>query len=262
MTGPSEYLASLFALSGDVAFVTGGGSGIGRACALGMARAGATLVIGDKDLPAAEGVAKEITAAGGRALALELEVASKPSVEAAVQRALATFEKIDILLNNAGISSRRPTEDLSLEDWQRVFDVNVTGMFLCAQAVGRHMIGRGSGRIINVASIMGFVGNAVYPALAYNSAKGAVVNFTRTLAVEWARYGIRVNGVAPTYIRSNLTRPLMEGPELVQHLVDLTPLGRIGDPDDIVGGVLYLASRASGLVTGHTLAIDGGWLAR
>jgi NAD(P)-dependent dehydrogenase (short-subunit alcohol dehydrogenase family) len=140
-------------------------------------------------------------------------------------------------------------------------DVNVTGYFLCARAVGPAMMARRSGRIINIASIMGFRGSPISPNLAYNTSKGAVVNFTRTLAGEWAPHGIRVNGIAPTYVLTPLTEKLLADPGPSARIAARTPMGKVGTPDDLVGALLYLASPASALVTGHILAVDGGWLA-
>jgi NAD(P)-dependent dehydrogenase (short-subunit alcohol dehydrogenase family) len=178
-----------------------------------------------------------------------------------VERAVGEFGRIDILVNNAGINIRKKPEDLTPADWHAVMDVNVTGYFLCARAVGPAMIARQSGRIINVASIMGFRGNAVTPNLAYNTSKGAVVNFTRTLAGEWAPHGIRVNGIAPTYLLTPLTATLLSDPGPSARIVARTPMGKVGVPDDVAGAMLYLASPASSLVTGHIVAVDGGWLA-
>lgn len=262
MAGTAEYLNALFGLSGDVALVTGGGGGLGRAFSLGLARAGAAVVVGDLNGAAATAVAEAIRAAGGRALAVPMDVRVAESVEEVVALAVREFGRIDILVNNAGINVRKGTEEITREEWDRVMGVNIDGAFVCSQVVGRRMIAQGGGRIINIASIMGFVGCALYPAPAYHASKGAVVNFTRALAVEWARHNIRVNAIAPTYIRTDLTGPLLAPEKYGKIIEDLTPMGRIGEPDDLVGGLLYLASKASSLVTGHTLVIDAGWLAR
>jgi NAD(P)-dependent dehydrogenase (short-subunit alcohol dehydrogenase family) len=257
----ADYLVKLFGLEGDVAFITGGGGAIGAATARAYARAGASVVLADKAPGAAARVAAEVTALGGRALAVDVDVTQAVSVQAAVERATGAFGKVDILVNNAGINIRKEPQELTPADWQAVMDVNVTGYFLCARAVGPAMIARGSGRIINVASIMGFRGSSITPNLAYNTSKGAVVNFTRTLAGEWARHGIRVNGIAPTYLLTPLTEKLLADPGPSARIAARTPMGKVGTPDDLVGAMLYLASSASGLVTGHILAVDGGWLA-
>jgi NAD(P)-dependent dehydrogenase (short-subunit alcohol dehydrogenase family) len=176
---------------------------------------------------------------------------------------VARHGRLDILFNNAGIAIRKPTTDLTLDDWNKVVAVNMTGVFLCAREAARHMRagGRG-GRIVNTASIMGFSGGGLYPNISYQATKGAVVNMTRALAVEWATQGIRVNAIAPTWVRTPLTRGITDKPELVRRIEQLTPMGRFAEPEEIVGGVLFLASRASAMVTGQILAIDGGFLAQ
>ena len=257
----SEYLVGLFGLAGDVALITGGGGAIGAATALAYARAGAAVVLADKAEDAAKRVAGEVEALGGRALAVAMDVTQEGSVRNAIDRTVGEFGRVDILVNNAGINIRKEPEDLTPADWHAVMDVNLNGYFLCARAVGPGMIARGSGRIINVASIMGFRGSPISPNLAYNTSKGAVVNFTRTLAGEWARHGIRVNGIAPTYLRTALTEKLLADPVPSAKILARTPMGKVGVPEDLAGAMLYLASSASSLVTGHTLAVDGGWLA-
>ena len=257
----ADYLVGLFGLDGDVAFITGGGGAIGAATAIAYARAGAAVVLANKAYDAARRVADEVKAIDGRALAVAMDVTQESSVQAAVERAVREFGKVDILVNNAGINIRKEPHELTPADWHAVMDVNVTGYFLCARAIGPGMMARQSGRIINVASIMGFRGSSITPNLAYNTSKGAVVNFTRTLAGEWARHGIRVNGLAPTYLLTPLTEKLLSDPVPSAKIAARTPMGKVGVPEDLVGAMLYLASRASSLVAGHTLVVDGGWLA-
>jgi gluconate 5-dehydrogenase/2-deoxy-D-gluconate 3-dehydrogenase len=250
-----------FRLDGEVAAVTGGGSGIGRAVAIALSRIGATVVILDRDAEAGERVAREIAGQGGRAAAQALDVADEPAVERAFAALMSAHGRIDVVVNSAGIAARRPAVELPLADWDRVMAVNVTGTFLCARVAARHMAGKGEGRIVNLASIMSFSGG-IFPNASYQASKGAVANLTRAVAVEWAKQGIRVNAVAPTYIRTPLTQPLQDQPAAVEAIERLTPMGRFGEPEEIVGAVIYLATAASSLVTGHTLVVDGGFLAQ
>jgi 2-deoxy-D-gluconate 3-dehydrogenase len=244
-----------FRLDGKVAVVTGGASGIGLAAAEAMQLAGATVIRVDRSPPASEHGSLEPVA--------QLDVTDAERVRAVFTEIAGRHGRLDILVNSAGIAIRKAAVDLPLEDWDRVMDVNSTGSFLCAREAARIMIGHGEGgAIINVASIMGLSGGGLYPNVSYQTSKGAVVNMTRALAVEWAPHGIRVNAVAPTYVRTPLIAGLLAQPELVRRIEDMTPLRRLAEPADVAGAILFLASPAAGMITGHTLPVDGGFLAQ
>jgi NAD(P)-dependent dehydrogenase (short-subunit alcohol dehydrogenase family) len=257
-----RYLAKLFDLSGRVGIVTGGGAGIGRSMCLALGRCGVSVVVADKAAAAAQETVRLLEAEDGRGIAIETDVSDPGAVSAMTAVALDRYGRVDILVNNAGINRPAPAEEMRLEDWRAVLEVNLTGVFLCSQAVGRGMIRQGGGAIVNVASIYGEVGNPLWGVAAYAASKGGVVNLTRALAVEWAPYRVRVNAIAPGYTWTDLTRARLEDPEYWGKICEMTPLGCIGVPDDLVGGLLYLASPAAAMVTGHILHIDGGWLAR
>ncbi len=250
-----------FSLSGRTAVVTGGGKGIGQGVALGMARSGARVHVLDRDLKAAEETVGLIVKEGMAAKAHRVDVGDEAEINAAMD-AIASEGAIDILVNNAGFAIRKPSVELSVADWDAVLKVNLTGVFLCARAAARHMIANKKGAIVNLASIMGLSGGGLYPNISYQATKGAVVNLTRALAVEWAPFGVRVNAVAPTWVRTDFIKPLTDNPELLARMNAMTPLGRIAEIDEVVGGIVYLASPAAAMVTGHTLAIDGGFLAQ
>jgi len=235
-------------LDGLTALITGGGSGIGETLALGMAEAGARVVV--TELPdrieRAQAIAQRV---GGQAVPLDVRDVASIDLPPA-----------DILVNNAGVQRARPALEVTEEDWDFVVDVDLKGVFFVAQAAARHMVASGrGGKIVNVASINGLIG--YYNRAPYCAAKGGVVNLTRQLAVEWAPHNINVNAIAPTYILTPLTQPTLAQPEVREDILRRTPLGRIGQLEDLVGAVVYLSSPAAGLVTGQTLAVDGGWTA-
>ncbi len=247
-----------FRLDDQVAVITGGARGIGRATSELFAAAGARVVIADRDQAEAAQAAKAI---GKGAEAHALDVTNEAAVEAFFADVVKRAGRLDVLVNNAGTSIRKPTLELPKTDWDTVVAVNQTAVFLCTRAAARHMLGRG-GAIVNVASIMGLSGGGLYPNASYQATKGAVVNMTRAFAVEWARERIRVNAVAPTWVRTGFIQPLLEKPELMEEIARITPMGRIAEPEEVAAAILFLACPASAMTTGHVLAVDGGFLAQ
>lgn len=248
-----------FRIDGSVAAITGGARGIGRATAEAFAAAGARVVLLDRDGDAASQAAAEI---GRGASGHRVDVTQEAEIDLAFEAIAGAHGRINILVNNAGMAIRRPTTELSLADWQRVVDVNMTGVFLCARAAGRLMTAQGAGAIVNVASNMGLSGGGLYPNISYQTTKGAVVNMTRALAVEWARRGVRVNAVAPTWVETGFIAALKGDPEFVAAVERLTPLGRLAQPQEVASAILFLASPAAAMITGHVLPVDGGFLAQ
>jgi NAD(P)-dependent dehydrogenase (short-subunit alcohol dehydrogenase family) len=250
--------SELFDLTGRVAIVTGGGSGIGRQMAEGLAEMGADLVLCARHLDRCEQAATELRDFGVRTLALHCDVRDAAQVEAVVERTRSEFGGIDVLVNNSGTVWGAWPEDTPLEGWQKVVDVNLTGTFLFSQAAGRVMIEQKAGKIVNIASVAALTGSPpeIMNTIAYNATKGGIISFTRDLACKWARHGIAVNAIAPGWFPSEMSNFVLE-----QHgeaLYDYIPLRRFGGPDDLKGAVVYLASRASDYVTGQTLVVDGG----
>jgi 2-dehydro-3-deoxy-D-gluconate 5-dehydrogenase len=248
-------------VDGKVALVTGCGPGIGRAVALGLAAAGADVAATElvDRLVLAEENAAAVRALGREALVVPLDVTDGDSIAAGVEAVQRHFGHIDVLVNNAGVNIVKPAFDITPEDWDLTHNINLRGLFFVSQAVGRLMAAQGRGKIINVASQFGLVG---YPNRAtYSASKGGIIALTKTLAVEWAEHHITVNAIAPTYTATVHNTALRDDPAFVQEYVERIPLGRLGIPEDLVGAVVYLASPSADMVTGQTIAIDGGWTA-
>jgi len=248
----------LFNLDGKSAIVTGGSTGIGYSIAEALAEAGAKLVLCSRNLQRCEESAVKLRTLGTTVLAMKMDVTDSKQVEAMVAEAHEKFGRIDILVNNAGIAWAASPEKMSLEDWKKVLDVNLTGVFNCSQIVGRHMIQDGGGVIINLSSIVAYSGTdeGILNAISYNTSKGAIISFTKDLAVKWAKYRIRVNAVALSFFPTHLTEWVIEHRK--EKIVRRVPAGRLGAPDDVKGAALFLASSASDYVTGHVLNVDGG----
>ena len=250
-----------FDVEGQVALVTGAARGLGRAVSLALAHAGADVALGLRDIAYDDGLADEIEALGRRVLPLQLEVSDVSQARAAVDAVVERFGRLDILVNNAGVAPGNPAEDVVEDDFDRTLAVNLKGTFFTSQAAGRVMIAQGSGRIVIMGSQAGSV--ALPGESIYCMTKAAVAHLTKCLAVEWGQHGITVNCVAPTFIRTSGTEGALSDPEFEADVVErIAGLHRIGEPMDVAGAVLYLCSPAAGLVTGHTLLVDGGWTAR
>lgn len=259
MPNRSQELLKLFGFEGKIALVTGSARGLGREIALALARQGASLILVDRVAP--QETAQEIGRIGSAVKALRADISKEPAVRNLVRKAVERFKKIDLLINNAGISQLKfePTEEASTEEWDRVMGVNLRGTYLCCKHVGKHMIQMGGGVIINIASTAGFTG--VPRAPAYCASKAGVILLTKSLALEWAKYHIRVNALAPHYIETELTQGLRASEKVYQGIVKQIPLGRFARTEELMGSIFFLGSPASSYVTGTVLTADGGFLA-
>ena len=248
-----------FDLSGKVAVVTGAGRGMGRYMALDLARYGADVVLCSRTLSELEQVGGEVETLGRKALVVPTDVGRIAEIERMTAMAVERFGRIDILVNNAGMNVPQWAEEVTEEAWDRIMNVNVKGVLFCAQTVGKVMIRQKKGKIINISSQAGSVGLIMRSA--YGSSKGAINQLTRVLALEWGKHHICVNALAPTFVETPMTRPMLEEKSFREYVMGNILLGRLCKPEDLTGGLIFLASDASDMVTGHILHIDGGWTA-
>jgi NAD(P)-dependent dehydrogenase (short-subunit alcohol dehydrogenase family) len=251
-----------FRLEGRTALVTGGGQGIGRGYAHALGEAGAKVAVVDVALPQAEEVAGELTKKGVDAIAIKTDVTKPDQVAAMVKTIVDKWGKLTIGVNNAGRGQWVDSEAMTVEDWDKMFDLNLRAVFLCAQAEGRAMLAAGYGKIVNTASMSGSIVNFPQNQLAYNTSKAGVIHLTRSLATEWATRGVRVNSISPGYTRTKLIDNLLatpEGKKMLPAWTSLTPMGRMAEVTDLQGAVVYLASQASDFMTGSDIVVDGGY---
>lgn len=253
-----SYLNQIFSLKGKVSLVTGASRGLGRGYALTLAKAGSDLILISRSQKELQSLKEEIAAIGRQVLILAGDLTHFKDIPRLVQRSVDEFGKIDILINNAGMNIRKPIFDLTEEDIKNVIDLNLMSVFLMSQHAGRQMIQQGGGKIINIASLTSFIG--IPNVSIYGASKGGIVSLTKALAMEWAKYRINVNAIAPGYFETELTSRLFKDKEKLNWLLSRIPLGRTGVSEDLSGVLLFLVSSASDYVTGQVIAVDGGWL--
>ena len=259
MNTPVQQYPS-FDLTNKIALITGAARGLGKACALALAHAGADIGLGLRDINSAKELESEIKAMGRKVIRLQMDVSSLQQINDAVENVVKKFGRIDILVNNVGVAPDNPAEKVTEEDFDHTINLNLKGTFFTAQAVGKQMIKQRYGRIINMSSQAGFI--ALDDESIYCMTKAAINHLTKSLASEWAKYNINVNAVAPTFIETPGTEPWLKDKDFRQSVVDRIPLGRIGKPMEVAGAVVFLASDAASLITGDIMLIDGGWTAK
>lgn len=250
-----------FSLAGQVGIVTGGGQGLGKCFCRAFAEAGADVIVAEANPETGPATVDEVKALGRRALFVQTDVRQPDSIQSMLSRAVQEFGKVDFLMNNAGITKWADAATVSVEDWRNVIDVNLNGLFYCCQIVGRHMIERRSGRIINIASMSGMIVNKPQPQSSYNTSKAAVIHLTRSLAAEWAPYNIRVNAICPGYMATQMAQPFFDDPQYGGAWMEMIPMRRAGQPEELAPLAVYLASDASSYMTGSAIVIDGGYTA-
>ena len=250
-----------FSMKNKVSIITGAAQGLGKAMATALAQAGSDIVISEINIPLAQETARELEEKYGiKTSVVHCDVTIPKEAQNMAKTTVEKFGKIDVLVNNAGICKHIPADSVSVEDWLAVINTNLNGVFFCSQAVGKIMIGQKSGNIINISSMSGLIVKTPQPQASYNASKAAVIHLTKSLASEWAQYNIRVNTIAPGYMKTDITRPVFEkGGEWPERWMSLTPMKRPGTPDELGGIVLYLASEASSFVTGSVFLVDGGY---
>ena len=256
----SSYLEQKFGLRGKVALVTGSSQGLGQAMARALALAGADVIVNGRVASKLTPVVKEIEALGGKATAIAADLGDRASVQRLIEQSVAWQGHLDILVNNAGTIKRAPAADYSDADWDLVLNVNLTGVFTACRAAGRHMLARGSGKIINIASMLTFFGGFTVPA--YAASKGGVGQLTKAFSNEWASKGVQVNAIAPGYMRTENTAALQADPVRTKEIMSRIPANRWGEPADLEGAIVFLSSSASDYLSGHIMAVDGGWCGR
>ncbi len=249
-------ILDLFSLKGKIGYVTGAARGIGRSIASGLAEAGACMAIVDIDFQGAQKTAEELVGLGYNCFAIPADVTKREQVHNIVEKILHRWGRLDIAVNNAGKCLNVPADEMTEEQWDAIIDLNMKGVFLTSQAAGRVMIKQKSGSIINIASMSGQIVNYPQPQVAYNASKAGVVMLTRSMAVEWVQYNVRVNSISPGYTKTEL---VMKMKDLHTRWSEMTPMKRLAEPDELKGAAVFLASEASSFITGHNLVVDGGY---